>query len=66
MVSQKVDMQSGTNYEARMGTKFGYFKYTNIRRLKLSDLQSLRTKCKLERAIKITNPVYSPSNPRMA
>ena len=61
-----VDLESGINYEAHMGTKFDYYEYTNLRRLQLLDLQMIKTDCELERAIKRTNLVYSHSNPRMA
>ena len=61
-----VDLESGINYEAQMGTKYDYYEYTNIRRLQLLDLQMIKTDCELERAIKSTNLVYSHSNPRMA
>ena len=60
------DLESGINYEAHLGTKFDYYEYTNIIRLQLLDLQIIKTDCELERAIQITNLVYSHSNPRMA
>ena len=61
-----VNLKSGKNYEAHMGTKFDYYEYTNIRRLQFLDLQMIKSDCELERAIKRTNLVYSHSNPRMA
>ena len=42
-----VDLESGINYEAHMGMKFDYYEYTNIRRLQLLDLQTIKTDCEL-------------------
>ena len=54
------------DYEAHLNNNFDYYQYTNLRRLQLSEMNTIQQICELESSLKNTQLAYSRLSPKLA